>query len=80
MNKYIATFFNHYNALVFFNYISRIEPANLMPTPRKVSSSCGTCVSFETDKVHTFLHNAEWEIEAIYKETQDGFLRVLAKA
>ncbi|MCL2572824.1 MAG: DUF3343 domain-containing protein [Defluviitaleaceae bacterium] len=66
MNKYIATFYSHYDAIVFYDHLKKkgVE-AKLAPTPRKVSASCGTCVIFlalDTDSL------PDDEVEAIYKE------------
>ncbi|MCL2527430.1 MAG: DUF3343 domain-containing protein [Defluviitaleaceae bacterium] len=75
MDSYIATFFSHYDALVFFNYLNEagITP-KLIPVPRRLSSSCGTCVAFEAMQLPS--HNADCELEAIYKELQGGFLKI----
>lgn len=47
---YIATFFNHYNAVKFSRELREagIEH-DVMPVPRKLSSSCGSCVRFSTE-------------------------------
>lgn len=46
--SYVATFFSHYDAVAFAQMLKgrRIE-AKPMPVPRRLSSSCGTCVRFE---------------------------------
>ena len=71
MNSYIATFFSHYDALTFFNFLKEKNvTAKLMPVPRKVSASCGTCVSFTSDLK---IDLTGYEVEAIYLETEDGY-------
>lgn len=47
--KYIATFYSHFGAVRFKKMCDGhgIE-AKLMPVPRDLSSSCGTCVTYET--------------------------------
>ena len=47
MNKYIATFFSHFGAMRFMRQLKAagIE-GTIMPVPRSLSSSCGTCVSY----------------------------------
>lgn len=47
METYIATFFSHFGAVRFGRQLREagIDCA-LMPVPRQVSSSCGTCVRF----------------------------------
>ena len=49
MKQYIATFFSHFGALRFQRLCSQLGwPARLAPVPRSLSSSCGTCVLFQT--------------------------------
>ena len=44
----IATFFSHFGAIRFKKLCqNRLWPAVVMPVPRNLSSSCGTCVRFE---------------------------------
>ena len=44
----IATFYSHFAAMKFKKLCDeRNIPAKLMPVPRTLSSSCGTCVKFE---------------------------------
>lgn len=71
MNHYIVTFFSHFDALSVFNFLKEKGiSAKLMPVPRKVSASCGTCVSFSCDLVIDF---TGYEIDAIYIETGNKF-------
>ena len=74
MHSYVATFFSHYDALTFFNFLKeRGETAKLIPVPRKVSASCGTCVAFELDDGMDFHGH---EIEAVYRESSEGFVNI----
>ena len=42
---YIATFFSHFGAIRFKKLCQKSGwPARVMPVPRDLSSSCGTCV------------------------------------
>ena len=44
----IATFYSHFGAVRFKKDCDgRGWPAKLMPVPRDLSSSCGTCVRYE---------------------------------
>ena len=53
MQAYIATFFTHYDATVFHKLLSSLNiSSKMMPVPRKLSSSCGTCVSYQADAGH----------------------------
>ncbi|MDE6888030.1 MAG: DUF3343 domain-containing protein [Eubacterium sp.] len=46
--NYIATFYSHFGAVRFKKLCdSKQIPARLMPVPRNLSSSCGTCVRYE---------------------------------
>ena len=48
MNKYIATFYSHFGAMSYFRALQKQGlAAKLMPVPRKISASCGTCVYYE---------------------------------
>ena len=49
MKHYIATFFSHFGAIRFQRLCTQLGwPAQLAPVPRSLSSSCGTCVLFQT--------------------------------
>ena len=51
MNQYIATFFSHFGAIRYKKICDgRGAKAKIMPVPRSLSSSCGTCVSYENDE------------------------------
>ena len=44
----IATFYSHFGAIRFKRFCDqRGWPARVMPVPRDLSSSCGTCVRYE---------------------------------
>ena len=71
MNEYIATFYSHFGAL---SYCKALEKQNivakLMPVPRKLSSSCGTCVYY----VHGSAIEANGcELDSIYVKANDTF-------
>lgn len=49
MKQYIATFFSHFGAIRFQRLCTQLGwAAQLAPVPRSLSSSCGTCVLFQT--------------------------------
>lgn len=74
--RYIATFYTHLAALKTQRALSRAGlSARLMPVPRKLSASCGTCVSFEADDVNAQLLDADGE--AVYLVTgEDAYVPV----
>lgn len=70
---YIATFYSHFGAMRFKQEMPGISAPRLMPVPRKLSSSCGTCVRFEGPEDFSFSHDASGEIEQIVRETGTGY-------
>ena len=51
MNCYVATFHTHLAALTTARALTaQGVSAKMMPTPRKLSSSCGTCVRYEAEE------------------------------
>lgn len=48
---YIATFYSHFGAISAAKALRQGGMnAELRPIPRKISSSCGTCVQFEAEE------------------------------
>lgn len=65
MSEYIATFYAHIHAVRFSRFLkSRGLKAVMAPVPRRVSSSCGTCVRFYADGDEE-LHSED--IEKLYR-------------
>ncbi len=61
MQTYIATFFSHFGAIRFGKDLKAMGlQGKLMPVPRRVSSSCGTCVKFEAES-DTAVHSEDLE-------------------
>lgn len=73
MKTYIATFYSHFGAIRFKKSCSalRIE-ARQMPVPRSLSSSCGTCVRFDTDDWKQISFKVD-EVEQIVLVNTDGY-------
>lgn len=47
--EYLATFHTHFDAVKYLKYIKNVaEKAIMKPVPRKLSSSCGSCVVFSS--------------------------------
>ena len=71
---YIATFFTHFAAVNFSRHLKGTEKKPmLMPVPRKLSSSCGTCVRFHTEA--DFPEKTE-EVEQIVRVEPQGYVRI----
>ena len=72
MNDYLATFHTHLSALLSFEALQgRGVTARMMPVPRVLSSSCGTCVRYTApDDCRALLDR---DCEAVYACRQDGY-------
>ncbi|WP_301861315.1 DUF3343 domain-containing protein [uncultured Megasphaera sp.] len=76
---YIATFYSHFGAIRFKKERpGQIENPVLMPVPRKLSSSCGTCVRFVSGPDYAFTGDEHGEIEQVVRETEQGYERIYA--
>ena len=74
MITYIATFYSHYGAIQFHRNCEAMNlKAEVMPVPRDLSSSCGTCVRFQTED--TFPEKTE-EVEQIVRVEQQGYVGI----
>lgn len=72
--KYIATFYSHFGALRFKKQCDqRKMEAKMMPVPRDLSSSCGTCVLYEGEKEEA---RTQWpqEVEQAARVLPEGYL------
>ena len=68
----IATFFSHFGAMRCKKICDDAGiPARMMPVPRMLSSSCGTCVRMEAGSTEDFPRTEETEQLAL--EQQDGY-------
>ena len=66
----IATFYSHFGAIRFKKYCeNKSWPARIMPVPRDLSSSCGTCVRYDGDCPAT----PPEEVEQIVSVTDTGY-------
>ena len=74
---YIATFYSHFGAIRFKREgKGKIEEPRLMPVPRNLSSSCGTCVRFWCQEEYVPGPDPHGEIEQIVRETEDGYIPI----
>lgn len=72
MEEYIATFYSHFGAVRFHRELKKNGiRGSIMPVPRNLSSSCGSCVRFETDT--EIPEDTHGEIEQIVKVTEQGY-------
>ena len=67
MGTYLATFHTHLSAMLTCQALRADGvPARMMPVPRVLSSSCGTCVRYTADADRRQALDRDWE--ALYVE------------
>ena len=67
MKEYIATFHTHLSALLTSSALTELGiQARMMPVPRKLSSSCGTCVRYLAEDPN--LSAMDEDVEAVYEK------------
>ena len=72
MKEYIATFHTHLSALLTSRKLTALSVrAQMMPVPRKLSSSCGTCVRYEAPD--PCVGQMDRDLENIYAEENGVF-------
>lgn len=75
MSEYCAAFYTHAGAIVGHRALCRAGiRARMMPVPRLISSSCGTCVRFETDTPDPAVFTQD--LEAVYRAENGRFIPV----
>ena len=61
-DAFIATFYSHFGAMAFHKQCKEAGfESRIMPVPRTLSSSCGTCVWFKGDPGQA----CSWEMEEL---------------
>lgn len=71
---YIATFYSHFGAIRFKKLCeSQQWSARVMPVPRDLSSSCGTCVRYEGTQISPAEAIPE-EVEQIVEVADTGYV------
>ena len=70
---YLATFYSHFGALRFKKLCQQRQfPAQLMPVPRDLSSSCGSCIRYEGETPCPAPAYPE-EVEQVVQVTTNGY-------
>ena len=71
MKEYIATFHTHLSALMTSRNLTTLSiRAQMMPVPRKLSSSCGTCVRYISEEPH--LDAMDEDVEGVYEKISNN--------
>ena len=80
MREYIATFHTHLSALMTSRSLTALGVcARMMPVPRKLSSSCGTCVRYLAEDPH--LDAMDEDVEGVYEKTgSEAYTLLMEKA
>ena len=69
--EYLATFHTHYGAVRFHKHCQKSgDPARMLPVPRELSASCGTCVRFEAERPPAA--DEHEDMDRCYAVTGDG--------
>ncbi len=72
MNTYLATFHTHLSALLSCQALGEAGyQARMMPVPRSLSSSCGTCVRYSAPEDCRAL--LDRDAEALYQELEGRY-------
>ena len=80
MKEYIATFHTHLSALMTSRTLTGMGvQARMMPVPRKLSSSCGTCVRYQADG--PLLEAMDADVEGVYEVIgKDQYVQLMENA
>lgn len=79
MREYIATFHTHLSALMTSRNLTGLGvKAQMMPVPRKLSSSCGTCVRYLAEEPN--LSAMDEDVEAVYEKISSEEYTLLMEA
>ncbi|MEG2421721.1 MAG: DUF3343 domain-containing protein [Oscillospiraceae bacterium] len=78
MERYIATFHTHLAALRTDRTLKALGVSSqMMPVPRRLSSSCGTCLCYDAQTDHQADMDTDWE--TIYRLTGSESYQLLHK-
>ena len=79
MREYIATFHTHSAALMTSRSLTALGiRAQMLPVPRKLSSSCGTCVRYTAEDPN--LNAMDEDVEGVYEKiSNDAYILLMEK-
>ena len=77
MREYIATFHTHLSALMTSRSLTALGiRAQMMPVPRKLSASCGTCVRYFAEDPR--LNAMDEDVEGVYEKiSNDAYILLM---
>ena len=72
MNEYLAIFYTHFAAICTARSLEQSGvSARLLPVPRQVSASCGTCVRYAAGD--PCMERMAKDTECVYRVTDGGY-------
>ncbi|GAB1476829.1 hypothetical protein MASR2M70_16650 [Bacillota bacterium] len=75
--EYLATFHTHFDAVKYHKEIANMgAKAALRPVPRKLSSSCGSCVSFTYGEDLPPEQFFTPDVERLYRVTGEDYVLI----
>ena len=76
MSRYIATFHTHLSALLTCQRLTAAGVrARMMPVPRKLSASCGTCVVYQA--AAPLLDKMDADVERVFQVDGETYTLLL---
>ena len=76
MSRYIATFHTHLSALLTCQSLTASgAEARMMPVPRKLSASCGTCVVYQA--AAPLLDKLDADVERVFQVAGETYTLLL---
>lgn len=76
MSRYIATFHTHLSALLTCKSLTASgAEARMMPVPRKLSASCGTCVAYQA--AAPLLDKMDADVERVFQVDGETYTLLL---
>ncbi len=79
MSSFVATFHTHLSAMLTCQTLTdKGISARMAPVPRKISSSCGTCVFYEAED--SCLDCLDEDTEAVYRIKGDTYEMIREQA
>ncbi len=72
--QYLATFHTHFDAMKFARHWKKQNvTCEIKPVPRKVSSSCGSCVTFEESEQCDLQPFIQMNVESLYRIVNETY-------
>ncbi|MGL5353676.1 MAG: DUF3343 domain-containing protein [Clostridium sp.] len=79
MNYFIIVFKNTHDAMNAERKLEEKEMViRIMPTPTKITQSCGICIRMEgRENIDNIINNKIVEFKNIYEKSEDGYVEIM---